>query len=81
MCFTVGRKHCGKKRKCWFTAFSSCPAMFSKGFSLGVLKCGRVKSLPDDKIIAVLKLKKFADDKLNVIQNIKNCLSLDRKHG
>ena len=24
-----GRKHCGKKRKCWLPAFSSFPTMFS----------------------------------------------------
>ena len=32
ICFGKGRKHCGKRRKCWFPAFSPFPAMFSKGF-------------------------------------------------
>ena len=27
----MGRKHCGKRRECWFPAFSSFPTMFSKG--------------------------------------------------
>ena len=28
------RKHCGKRRKCWLPALSSCPTMFPKGFFL-----------------------------------------------
>ena len=32
-----GRKHCGKRRKCWLPAFSHFPTMFSKSFSFGVL--------------------------------------------
>ena len=27
----MGRKHCGKRRECWFPAFSPFPTMFSKG--------------------------------------------------
>ena len=30
-----GRKHCGKRRKCWLPAFSPFPTMFSKGFFHG----------------------------------------------
>ena len=30
--FGMGRKHCGKRRKCWLPAFSPSPTMFSKGF-------------------------------------------------
>ena len=30
--FPYGRKRCGKKRKCWLSAFSPFPKMFSKGF-------------------------------------------------
>ena len=30
--FGLGRKHCGKRRKCWLPAFSLFPTMFSKGF-------------------------------------------------
>ena len=36
--FVKGRKHCGKRRKCWLLAFSPVPIMFSKGFSVGVVK-------------------------------------------
>ena len=36
--FGMGRKHCGKRRKCWLPAFSPFPTMFSKGFFLGVVK-------------------------------------------
>ena len=32
ICFGKGRKHCGKKRKCWLPAFSPFPIMFSEGF-------------------------------------------------
>ena len=36
ICFGLGRKHCGKGRKCWLPAFSPFPTMFSKGiFSQG----------------------------------------------
>ena len=31
-------EHCGKRRKCWLPAFSPFPTMFSKGFSIGVVK-------------------------------------------
>ena len=31
-------KHCGKRRKCWLSAFSPFPTMFSKGFFLRVVK-------------------------------------------
>ena len=37
-CFGTGRKHCGKKRKCWLPAFSPFPARFSKGFLPWVVK-------------------------------------------
>ena len=29
--FGTGRKHIGKRRKCWFPAFSTFPIMFSTG--------------------------------------------------
>ena len=40
-----GRKHCGKRKKCWFPAFSPSPTMFSKAFSLRVVKSrhGQIK--------------------------------------
>ena len=37
-CFGKGRKHYGKRRKCWLPAFSPFPIMFSKGFSYWVIK-------------------------------------------
>ena len=33
-----GRKHCGKRRKCWLPAFSPFPTVFSKAFFLRVVK-------------------------------------------
>ena len=38
ICFGKGRKHCGKRRKCWLPAFSPFPTMISKGFFLKVVK-------------------------------------------
>ena len=38
ICFGKGRKHSGKRRKCWLPAFSPFSTMFSKGFFLGVVK-------------------------------------------
>ena len=38
ICFGKGRKHCGKRRKCWLTAFSPFPTMYSKGFFHRVIK-------------------------------------------
>ena len=35
----IGRKHCGKRRKCWLPAFSPFLTMFSKGYFLMVVKC------------------------------------------
>ena len=35
MCFVKGRKHCGKRRKCWLPAFYPFPTMYSKGFFVG----------------------------------------------
>ena len=37
-CFGNGRKHCGKRRKCWLPAFSPFPTMFSKGVLNSVVK-------------------------------------------
>ena len=34
----MGRKHCGKRRKCWLPAFSPFPTMFSKGVIVRVVK-------------------------------------------
>ena len=34
----MGRKHCGKSRKCWLPAFSTFLKMFSKGFLYRVVK-------------------------------------------
>ena len=44
--FEKGRKHCGKRRKCWLPAFSPFPMMFSKDLFLRVVKSpyGIVKS-------------------------------------
>ena len=38
ICFGKGRKHYGKRRKCWLPASSSFPVMFSKGSQFRVMK-------------------------------------------
>ena len=38
ICFEKGRKHCGKRRKWWLPAFSPFPTMFSKAFSVKIVK-------------------------------------------
>ena len=38
----VGRKHCGKRRKCWLPAFSPLPTMFQKASFSGWFKVGIV---------------------------------------
>ena len=40
ICSGKGRKHCGKRRKCWLPAFSPFPTMYSKGYFLRVVKSG-----------------------------------------
>ena len=43
ICYENGRKHCGRRRKCWLPSFSPFPTMFSKGFLVpGLLKVGIV---------------------------------------
>ena len=38
ICFEKGRKHCGKRRKCWLPAFSPFSTMISKGFFHRIVK-------------------------------------------
>ena len=38
--FGMGRKHCGKRRKCWLPAFSPFPQCFQKASLSGSLKGG-----------------------------------------
>ena len=37
ICFGKGRKHCGKRGKCWLPGFSPFPTMFSKAFYFRVV--------------------------------------------
>ena len=42
--FEKGRKHCGKRRKCWLPVFSPFPTMFSKALHFRIGKsrdCGK----------------------------------------
>ena len=40
--FEIGRKLCGKRRKCWLPAFSPFPTNVSKPFSVELLNPGTV---------------------------------------
>ena len=42
ICFGNGRKHCGRRRKCWSLAFSPFPTILQKASFLGSLKVGIV---------------------------------------
>ena len=59
----MGRKHCGKRRKCWLPAFTPSLTMFSKGFFFKVIKSRDcvVKNYEMRK-----SLKALTDNKLNV---------------
>ena len=63
----MGRRHCEKRKNC-----CSRPLCFQKICSAGTYKPGlvleRVKSLSNDKILDMDKLRVFADDKINVAQ-------------
>ena len=39
-CFGKGRKHCGKRIKCWLPVFYPFSIMFSKGFYFKEVKSG-----------------------------------------
>ena len=76
----MGRKHCGKKRKCWEPAFSIFPTMFSECFFFMVVKSQEIfainnltlfSSIPNDKILGWSKLKAFAEDKSNATKKLK----------
>ena len=64
--------------------FSFSHSVFQKacfpGASKGVIVWEWVNPLPDDKILGLPKLKAFADDKLNVTQNIKVVFHRIEKH-
>ena len=49
ICLSLCRKHYGKRRNCWFSAFSHFQIMFSEGFVLKGVKSGHrvVKSFKD----------------------------------
>ena len=42
ICFVKGRKHCGKRRKCWLPAFSPFLTIFLKASFTGSYKVGTV---------------------------------------
>ena len=66
-----GRKHCGKRRKCWLPAFSPFPLMFSKGYFLRVVKnqnCDKELFLYN----TILQVQRFSEKAL-VLQD--ECLS------
>ena len=54
------RKHCGKRRKCWLSAFSPFPTMFFKRL---LLYLSKVKAFSEDKINVSLKQILFWDGK------------------
>ena len=60
----MGRKHCGRRRKCWLPAFSPFAKMLSKGFLYRVvIVWQRVNTLPVSRSLAekTLLMKTFED--------------------
>ena len=55
----MGKKHCGKRRKCWLSEFSPFPTMFSKGFFFRVFKRSLLKTLWNKKKIVVTSISPF----------------------
>ena len=53
ICVGKGRKHSGKRRKCWLPAFSPFSTMFSKAYFSGSLKVGLVWQGVNDEWINV----------------------------
>ena len=68
----MGRKRYEKRRNCSLRAISCFPSMFSEDLNCRLVKIGlvwkRVNSLPNYKFFNWSKLKRFADDKLKMIQ-------------
>ena len=52
------RKHCGKRRKCWLTAFSPFPTMISEGpfFFRVRIVWKKLNYLPEDKIFSEIEI-------------------------
>ena len=84
MCVAMGRKHFGKRRKCWLPAFSPFPYMFSKGSFLRVIKKW-------DCVVKGECLIKQQNFRMNQIQSIcrqqnkdnskiEICVGIGRKH-
>ena len=59
------KKHCGKRRKCWLTAFSPFPTMFSKSLFLRVIKS-------QDCVVKSEKLLVVSPFHHNDFQDLKN---------
>ena len=61
LCLWLGRTHCGKRKKCWFPAFSPFPTMFSKTLFLSVVKSDCVvkglsrSDIPTWKVTAIIR--------------------------
>ena len=75
--FMKGRKHCGKRRKCWLPAFSPFSTMFSKGFfSQSRLKlglCGKeLKPCVFDKVIMVKMIGFAFDSRGNSVEKVQS---------
>ena len=71
--FRKGRKHGGKRRKCWLPGFSPFQAIISKGFFPRVIKSQdsvvNSKLFPKRQILDTSKLKRYADDNFEFDEN------------
>ena len=59
ICFVKDRKYCGKRRKCWITAFSPFPTIQSEVYLLRAVKAGIVRYRVEDVYFAKKHLFKL----------------------
>ena len=79
ICFGKGRKHCGKRRKCWLPASSPFPTMFSKGFLYRVVKscdCVVKSYFKTQSCVLVAQSKKLLEISEGTGENAPNQLEL-----
>ena len=81
-CLKKGRKHSGKRRKCWLPAFSPFPTMFSKCFFPKVVKSRDMCQMPKFIFLRHLKTLKESMEGNRCLACISLCFldSIDQDH-
>ena len=74
------RKHCRKRRKCWFPAFSPFPTMFSVQSKTNCINLVTSYPFPKQQILDFSKLKEIADDNVKLHENGQKISKRGRKY-